>query len=91
MQASFVTMLDGVLYLREGDTGCSVIDIAVIVGQVEGGNDGGLQVIVLRQSLLGLAPCFEESVRVEIGTSSCSSLSLLKRHGNWIGRIRSHK
>lgn len=35
MQASFITMFDGVLYLREGDAGRSVVDIAVIVGQVE--------------------------------------------------------
>ena len=35
MQASFSTIFDGLLYLREGYTGYSVIDIAVIVGQIE--------------------------------------------------------
>ena len=90
MQASFATMLDGLLCLREGDAGCSVIDIAVVVGQVECRDDGGLQVIILWQGLLGFAPYFEESVRVEVGTSLCSSLSLLKRHGNWIGSKQSH-
>lgn len=35
MQANFTTVVDGLLYLREGYAGYSVIDIAVVVRQIE--------------------------------------------------------
>ena len=31
MQASFPTVIDGLLYLREGHAGCSMVDIAIVV------------------------------------------------------------
>ena len=35
MQASFFTVVDGLLYLRESYAGYSVVDIAVVVRQIE--------------------------------------------------------
>ena len=77
-------MVDGLLYLREGYAGCSVVDISVIVGQVECRDDGRLQVIIFGQISLVFAPCFKESVGLEVRTSFCSSSSLLKRHGYFV-------
>ena len=73
-------MVDGLLYLREGYTCYSVVNIAVMMRQVERRDDGGLQIVVLRQTLFALAPCFEESIGLEVGGSFCWSSSLLKRH-----------
>lgn len=51
MQASFSTVIDGRLYLREGHAGCGVVDIAVVVRQLEDRDDGRLEVIIFRHTL----------------------------------------
>ena len=80
MQAGFSTMSDGILNLRESYAGCSVVDIAVIVGQTECSNDGRSQVIILRQLFVICVPCFEKSIGIECGTSFSSRPSLLRHH-----------
>ena len=80
MQAGFTTVSDGILNLRESDAGCSVVDVAVIVGQIECSDDGRSQVIILWQLFVICVPCFEKSIGIERGTSFSSRPSLLKHH-----------
>ena len=80
MQAGFATVSDGILNLRESYAGCSVVDIAVIVGQIECSDDGRSQVIILRQLFVICVPCFKKSIGIECGTSFGARPSLLKHH-----------
>ena len=80
MQAGFTTMSDGILNLRESYAGSSVVDIAVIVGQVECSDDGRSQVIILRQLFVICVPCFEKSIGIECRTSFGSRPSSLMHH-----------
>ena len=80
MQAGFTTVSDGILDLRESYAGCSVVDIAVIVGQIECGDDGRSQVIILWQLFVICVPCFKKSIGIEHGTSFSSRPYLLKHY-----------
>ena len=81
MQPRFPTVLDGLLYLRKGHASYSVVDMAVVVRQIEYGDDGRSQVIVLGHTLFVFTPCFKESIGLKVGGSLRSSSSLLIRHG----------
>ena len=81
MQPSLATMLDGLLHLREGYAGYSMVDIIVVVRQIEYRNDGRSQVIILGQTLLVFTPYFKESIGLEVRGSLRSSSSLLIGHG----------
>ena len=81
MQPSLAAVLDGLLYLRKGHAGYSVVDITVVVRQIEYGDDGRFQVIVLGHILFVFTPCFKDSIRLKVGRSLGSSSSLLIRHG----------
>ena len=74
-------MIDGFLHLRESHTGGSVVDIAIIVGEVECRDDGRLQVIVVRQGFLVLSPRFEERIWFKVRAPFRSSSYLPERHG----------
>ena len=80
MQASFSAVSDGILNLRESYAGCSVVDIAVIVGQVECSDDGRFQVIIFGQMFVVCVPCFEKRIGIEFGAYFRSRPSLLKHH-----------
>ena len=81
MQSCLATVLDGILYLRKGYAGYSMVDMAVVVRQIEYGDDGRSQVIVLGHTLFFFTPCFKESIGLKVGGSLRSSSSLLIGHG----------
>ena len=80
MQAGFTTVSDGILNLRESYAGCSVVDIAVIVGQIECSDDRRSQVVILRQMFVIRVPCFKKRIGIECGTSFSSRPSLPKHN-----------
>lgn len=75
MKAMFTAMLDCLLHLRQGDASYSMVDVTVGLSEVERGDDGGLQIVPLREQRWGiLGPGCEEGIRIEFCRTNCLSL-----------------
>ena len=72
-------MADRLLDLRERDAGNGVVDEAIVAGQVEGGDDGGAEVIILGQTGLN-GPFGEQGVRIEFRSPSRARAGTYWRH-----------
>ena len=66
MKAMFTAMLDCLLHLRQGDASYSMVDVIIGLSEVERGDDGGPQIVPLREQRWGiLGPGCEEGIRIE--------------------------
>lgn len=68
MKAMLTAMPDCLLHLRQSDAGYSVVDVTVGLSEVERGDDGGPQIVPLREQRFGiLGPGCEKGIRIEMG------------------------
>lgn len=83
----FIAMLDCLLHLRQGDASYRMVDVIIGLSEVEGGDDGGPQIVPLREQRWGiLGPGCEEGIRIEFCRTDCLSL---RPFGWWhVQRVR---